>query len=136
MGSTITVFNFGGKPGSLSETQTISTLPKDFSCSSTCAEVQAHPSGKFVYGSNRGHNSIAIFSIDPKTGELTSVGYESTQGKTPRHFAIDPSGKWLLAENQDSNSIVIFSIDSKTGALAPTGQTIELGAPVCLEFVL
>jgi 6-phosphogluconolactonase len=136
MGSTITVFHFGGKHGSFSETQTISTLPKDFSGSSSGAEVTVHPNGRFVYGSNRGHDSIAIFSVDPKTGDLTSVGYQSTQGKTPRHFAIDPSGKWLLAENQDSNNIVIFSIDAKTGFLTPTGETIELGAPVCLEFML
>ena len=135
MGSSITAFHFGAKKGLFSQTQNISTLPKDFSGGNSCAEIQLHPSGKFLYGSNRGHNSIAIFSIDPKTGTLACTGYEATQGKTPRHFAIDPSGQWLLAENQDSNTIVIFHIDSKTGSLTPTGQTIELGAPVCLEFV-
>ena len=135
MASTIATFRFAGKSGMFSETQTISTLPKDFTGNSSCAEVQVHPSGKFVYGSNRGHNSIAIFSVDPRTGDLTSVGHQPTEGKTPRHFAIDPSGKWLLAENQDSDSIATFSIDEKTGMLKSTGQTVEVGAPVCLEFL-
>jgi 6-phosphogluconolactonase len=103
MGSTISVF-YRAK-GTLVESQTVSTLPH-FHGSTTCAEVQVHPSGKFVYGSNRGQNSIAVFAVDEKTGKLTLVEYQSTQGKTPRHFAIDPSGKWLLAENQDSDSIV------------------------------
>jgi 6-phosphogluconolactonase len=96
--------------------------------------VQVHPSGKFVYGSNRGHDSIAVFAINPKGGVLSLVQLQSTCGKTPRHFALDPSGKWLLAENQDSDSIVIFRVDAKTGCLNPTGQTVQIGAPVCLVF--
>ena len=133
MGSTISVF-YRAK-GTLVESQTVSTLPENYHGNTTCAEVQVHPSGKFVYGSNRGHDSIAVFAADTKTGKLTLVGHESTRGKTPRHFAIDPSGKWLLAENQDSDSIVVFRIDQETGKLSPNGKKVEVGAPVCVQFV-
>jgi 6-phosphogluconolactonase len=132
--STIAVFNYH-PTGALYEIQTVSTLPNDFHGNTTCAEIQVHPSGKFVYGSNRGHDSVAVFSADAKTGKLTFVEHQSTQGKTPRHFAIDPTGKWLLAENQDSDSIVIFQIDQKTGKLTPTEDKVEIGAPVCIQFV-
>ena len=94
-----------------------------------------HPNGKFVYGSNRGHDSIAVFSSDEWNGKLTPVQNRSTQGKTPRHFAIDPTGKWLLAENQNSDSVVVFTIDQTTGKLKPTGQTITVDSPVCAVFV-
>ena len=94
-----------------------------------------HPSGKFVYGSNRGHDSIAVFACDQKSGKLSPVEYQPTQGKTPRHFAIDPKGKFLLAENQDSNTVLVFRIDSATGKLGATGEQIEVGAPVCAVFV-
>jgi len=134
MGSSITAFAYASK-GALNEIQTISTLPKDFHGSSTCAEVEVHPSGKFVYGSNRGHDSIAVFAVDAKTGRLTLVEHQSTEGKTPRHFAIDPTGKWLLAENQESDNIVIFRIDQGTGKLSATGEKVEVGAPVCIQFV-
>jgi 6-phosphogluconolactonase len=133
MGSTITVFSRA--KGTLVECQTVSTLPNNFHGNSTCAEVQVHPSGKFVYGSNRGHDSIAVLSVDEKNGKLTFVEHESTQGKTPRHFAIDPTGNWLLAENQDSDSIVIFRIDQKKGKLSATGEKVEVGSPVCIQFV-
>src|SRR6266850_2589599 len=135
MGSSLTVFSFDGKHGLLEEKQTISTLPENFTGESTCAEVQVHPSGKFVYGSNRGADRIVVFGADAKTGKLTLIEHQSTQGKTPRHFAIDPTGQWLLAENQGSNSVVVFSVDEKTGRLKPTGQTLEVPAPVCLQFV-
>jgi 6-phosphogluconolactonase len=134
MDSSMTVFGYDAKRGTLSEVQSLSTLPGEFTGESTCAEVQIHPSGKFVYGSNRGHDSIAIFGVDPKTGMLQVIGYESTRGKTPRHFAIHPAGKWLLAENQDSDSVVVFALDPKTGKLTATGQSVEVGAPVCLVF--
>ena len=99
------------------------------------AEVQVHRSGKFLYGSNRGHNTIVVFRIDQKRGELTPVQHQSTEGKTPRHFALDPTGRWLIAENQDSDSVVVFQIDQQTGRLTPTGQSITVGAPVCAQFV-
>jgi 6-phosphogluconolactonase len=133
MGSSITVFS--RVKGTLVESDTISTLPQNFHGTSTCAEVQVHPSGKFVYGSNRGHDSIAVFSVDEKNGKLSFVEHQSTQGKTPRHFAIDPTGKWLLAENQDSDNIVIFRIDQKSGKLSATGDKLEVGSPVCIQFV-
>jgi 6-phosphogluconolactonase len=94
-----------------------------------------HPSGKWVYGSNRGDNSIAIFSINGKTGELSLSDCQSTRGKTPRHFTLDPSGNWLLAENQDSNDIFVFRVDTHTGRLEPVGERTEVGSPVCLLFL-
>ena len=99
------------------------------------AELQVHPTGKFVYSSNRGDDSIAILSIDEKTGIASYVARQSTQGKTPRHFAVDSTGQWLIAENQDSDNVVVFRIDSRTGLLTPTGQSLSVGSPVCLVFV-
>jgi len=135
---TITVFAYDTANATMTEVQTISTLPPGISATErdSTAEVADHPSGKFVYGSNRGHDSIAVFTVDAKTGKLTLVQNESTQGKTPRHFAIDPSGGWLLAENQNSDSVVVFAIDRASGKLKPTGQTITLGSPVCAAFVV
>lgn len=135
MGSSVTVFDYDAKQGTLKETQTTSTLPDKFDGKSTCAEIAVHPSGKFVYASNRGHDSIAVFKVDGKTGQLSSVEHTLTQGKTPRHFAIDPSGGWLLAENQGSDSVVVFQINKSTGRLKPTGQTVEVGSPVCAVFL-
>ncbi len=135
MGGTITVFRYAAANAALTEVQTISTLPKDFSTNSTCAEIALHPNGKFLYGSNRGHDSIAIFAVDQQTGKLSSIGHQSTLGRTPRHFAIDPTGRWLLAENQASDSVVVFALDPGTGRLNPTGQSITVGAPVCAVFV-
>ena len=135
MASKITAFSWDAARGTLTEVQSISTLPEDFKGSSSTAEVQVHPSGKFVYGSNRGHDSIAAFKVDQKTGKLTSIGNTSTQGKTPRNFGIDPSGKWMIAANQDTNNVVVFKIDTKTGKLTPTGQEYQVGAPVCVKFM-
>ena len=135
MGSSITAFDYDAGGGKLAEVQTLSTLPEDFKAENTCAEVQVHPSGKFVYGSNRGHNSIAIFEVNSGTGKLRAVGHQATGGKTPRHFGLDPSGKWLLAENQDSDSIVVFALDSGGSTLRDIGRRIEVGAPVCIAFV-
>lgn len=134
MALTMTAFSYDAKRGSLTEMQTISTLPGDRTAKGSCAEVEVHPSGKFLYGSNRGHDSIVVFAIDPRTHKLTLVEHQPTRGKTPRHFAVDPTGKWLLAENQNSDSVVVFGIDSATGRLTPTGQSIEVGAPVCIVF--
>src|SRR5439155_16234968 len=120
------------------ELQTVSTLPsgQEVKPSFSTAEVEVHPSGKFVYGSNRGHDSIVVFAIDEGSGKLTYVENQSTKGKTPRHFAIDPSGNYLLAENQDSDNIVVFRIDPMSGRLTPTGQVVGgAGAPVCIKFV-
>ncbi len=135
MGSTVITFAYDAQAGTLRELQTVSTLPKDFKGKNDTAELQVHPSGKFLYGSNRGHDSIAVFAIDPKAGTLTPIEHVSTQGKTPRHFAIDPTGAYLIAANQQSNNMVVFRIDRSTGKLAPTGQVEAAPSPVCLTFV-
>lgn len=137
MALTITLFSYDPAQGTLFEEQTVSTLPADYTATDkdSTAEIAVHPGGKFVYGSNRGHNSIAVFSADPKTGKLTLVQHEPTQGKTPRHFAIDPTGRWLVAENQNSDSVVVFAIDQASSKLTPTGQTLTVPSPVCAVFV-
>lgn len=134
---TVTAFSYDPKTAGLTEVQTLSTLPANYTATErdSGAQILVHPTGKFVYSSNRGHDSIAGFTRDPATGKLTLVQNESTQGKTPRNFAMDPSGRWLLAENQNSDSVVVFAIDAGTGQLKPTGQTITVGAPVCAVFV-
>lgn len=134
---TVTAFQYDAAKGVLTPQQTISTLPEgvtDHKGMST-AEVQVHPSGKFLYGSNRGHHSIAIFSIDLATGKLTAVGHQGQGIKTPRNFGIDPTGNYLLACNQDSDSVIVFRIDQTTGKLEPTGSTVSVGTPVCVKFL-
>jgi 6-phosphogluconolactonase len=134
MTRTVTAFAYDAKRGALQSLQTITTVPDDVTSGST-AEVQVHPSGKFLYGSNRGHDSIAIFKIDADTGKLTAVGHQATQGKTPRNFGIDPTGRYLLAANQGTNTVVVFRIDQETGELKPAGTTIEVPTPVCVKFL-
>jgi len=133
--STLTSFAYEESNGSLKEIQTVSALPEGYKGNSNCADVHVSPNGKFLYGSNRGHNSIVIFAIDEKSGKLTYVGHEPTQGKTPRNFAIDPTGTFLLAANQDTNNIVTFRIDPQSGKLSPTGQIIKVSMPVCIKFM-
>jgi 6-phosphogluconolactonase len=132
--STFTAFAYEGATGTLKEIQSVSTLPEGFKGSSHCADVHVSPSGRFLYGSNRGHDSIVIYAIDEATGRLTFVGHEPTQGKTPRNFAIDPTGTYLLAANQDTDTIVTFRIDPQTGKLSATGHVTEVPAPVCLKL--
>ena len=134
MGATVTAFSYDPANGSLKQVQTISMLPKDFTGPKGAAEIAIDPSCKFLYATNRGHDSLAVFQIDGKKGTLTSVETVPTQGKNPRHFAIDPSGKFLLAENQDTANVVEFRIDGKTGKLTPTGDKLDIGFPVCLVF--
>jgi 6-phosphogluconolactonase len=133
--STVTALAYDAQRGALSEINTLTTLPAGFQGRNSTAECQVHPSGKFVYVSNRGHNSIAIFAVDSSTGRLTSVGHEPTQGRTPRNFGIDPTGTYLLAENQETNNVVVFRIDSETGKLTATGNTAEVPTPVCAKFL-
>ncbi len=132
--STVTVFANDAQ-NTYRSVQRISTLPKDFSGRNDAAEIVVHRNGKFLYASDRGHDSIAIFSIDPAKGTLTFLANVPTGGKEPRHFAIDPSGKYLLAENQFSSNIVVFKINPATGGLTPTGQVVEVPSPVDLTFV-
>jgi 6-phosphogluconolactonase len=134
---TVTVFSRDATSGALTEVQTISTLPagQPAEPSLSTAEVVVHPSGKFLYGSNRGHDSLVVFAIDEKTGKLTLVQHVPTQGSTPRGFGIDPTGRYLLAGNQRSDSVVVFRIDATSGRLTPTGQTLKVGSPVSVVFV-
>ena len=136
MGGTITAFAYNPASGALTEIQTISTLPDNFTGLNACAEVRVHPNGRFLYGSNRGQDSIAVYRIDPAKGTLTFVERERAGIKTPRNFNIDPTGKFCLVANQDGNSVVVFKIDQKTGVLEPTGNKITIGKPVCIRFLL
>jgi len=113
----------------------VPTLPEGYEGESTCADVQVSPGGAFVYGSNRGHDSIVIYRINQRTGRLTTVSHQSTQGKTPRSFGIDPAGRFLLVANQDSDTVVTFQIEPKTGRLLPTGHAIQVPTPVCVKFL-
>ena len=133
--STVTTFTYDSNLGVLESIQTLSTLPERFEGVSHTAEVQVHPSGRFVYGSNRGHDSIAMFKVDDATGKLTSIGHEPTGGKTPRNFGIDPSGRYLIAANQDSDTLVVFRIDPAAGRLQSTGIVINVPAPVCVKMI-
>lgn len=133
--STVTAFKWDAKAGVLTEIQTVSTLPEDYKGNTTTAEVRAHPSGKFLYGSNRGHDSITVFQVDQAKGTLKRTGNVSTQGQVPRNFCIDPTGKWLLAANQNSENVVVFQIDQSTGDLKPTGQQLKIDSCVCVRYV-
>ncbi|MGB8065192.1 MAG: lactonase family protein [Candidatus Sulfotelmatobacter sp.] len=135
LASTVTVFSFDERTGALLRRQTISTLPKGFTGGSDAAEIRIAPSGKFLYASNRRHDSITVFAIDSQIGTLTKIDNTPTQGKIPRSFDIDPTGNFLLAANQKSDNIVVFRIDQETGRLAPTGQKLEVGSPVCVKFM-
>ena len=133
---TVTAFSRDVKTGALTEIQTVSSLPpgveqqKGFST----AEIQLSPSGQFLYGSNRGHNSISVWSVDRASGRITYVANTPTQGKTPRGFGIDPGGDYLIAGNQDSDSVVLFRIDKQRGTLTPAGAPITVGAPVDVKI--
>jgi 6-phosphogluconolactonase len=135
MGHTVTAFSNDEANGRLQVLQTVTTLPKDFTGRNDDAEIQVHPSGKFLYASNRGDDSIAIYAIDQSKGTLTQVAIVHTGGKEPRSFEIDPTGTLLFAENQKSDNIVVFKIDQRTGLVTPTGQVLNVGSPVCLKFV-
>jgi 6-phosphogluconolactonase len=135
MGSLVTALRYDPASGVLKELQTTSTLPKDFAGTNNTAEAEVHPNGRFLYVSNRGHDTIALFAIDASTGMLTFVEHTPTQGKTPRNFAIDPTGSYLFAANQDTDNIVLFRIDQNTGRLTPTGKVLEIDAPVSLVFL-
>jgi 6-phosphogluconolactonase len=137
MACTVTAFACNAAAGRLEALQTISTLPEGVTAARglSTAEVLVHPNGRFLYGSNRGHDSITVFAIDQATGRLGFVQNEPTQGSTPRNFGIDPTGQYLLAANQRSDSVVVFRIDASTGRLTPTGARISVGSPVCVRFV-
>ena len=133
--STLTTFRYNATTGTLTTVDSVSTLPAGFSDVSYCADVHVSPSGKFLYGSNRGHNSIVVFALDTQTGKPTLVEHVSTQGNWPRNFVIDPTGRFLLVANQRSDAVIVFRIDSRTGRLTPSGRTAAVPVPVCLKFL-
>jgi 6-phosphogluconolactonase len=136
MHCTVTGFAYDAEKGELKPQQTITTLPNGFDGKNySTAEVQVHPSGKFLYGSNRGHHSIAVFSIDETTGKLTTVGNQREGIKTPRNFGVDPTGKFVIVANQDGASLVVFKVNQTTGMLEPTGHTGAVSNPVCVKFL-
>ena len=135
MQSAVSAFRYDPAAGELQKLQTISSLPKDFSGHDESAEIQVHPSGKFLYASNRGPDSITVFTIDANKGTLTPVEYVSTRGQSPRSFEIAPNGSLLFAQNEKSDNIVLFRINGRTGRLTPTGKVLEVAQPVCVKFV-
>jgi 6-phosphogluconolactonase len=135
LSSTVTVFAYNSSSGQLQEKQTISTLPAGFKGENTTAEIELDAKGKFLYVSNRGDDSIAVFAVDPHSGKISWVERVPTGGKTPRHFTLDPTGKWLFAANQDSNDITIFHVDPDSGRLTPTPNTLQVATPVSVVFV-
>lgn len=131
---TLTAFAYDGKRGELKELETVSTLPGAFREGYSTAELEFHPTGKFLYGSNRGHDSIVVFAVDPDTGKLTRLQNEPSGGRTPRSFGIDPTGTFLLATNEHSDNVVVFRIDPNTGRLEKT-QSVQTPKPVCVKFL-
>src|SRR5438552_5827075 len=135
MRSAVTAFVYDAGTGALRSLQTVSTLPKEFKGHNDAAEIAVAPSGKFLYGSNRGHDSIAVFAIDARKGTIKPVEYVPTLGTTPRNFSIDPTGTYLFAANQKSDTVTIFRINPATGRLTPTGQSLQVPSPVSVQFV-
>jgi 6-phosphogluconolactonase len=135
MGSSVAVFSYNPVKGSLTSVQTISNLPDGFTGIDNSAEIEVDHSGRFLYASNRGNDSITVFAIDPVKGTLTKVQVVPTQGNIPRNFALDPTGKFLIAANQKSNSLVVFSVDPNDGKLKAAGQMLEVPSPVDILFV-
>jgi 6-phosphogluconolactonase len=133
LNATITAFEYAGD-GKLKAFQTITTLPDDFKEFNSCADIHISADGKYLYGSNRGHNSIAVYKIHPKTGELKLIQHQSVMGEMPRNFAIDPSGKFLLVANQNTDNITVFKRNKKSGKLTYTNQSFKVSMPVCIKF--
>lgn len=135
MSNTLTGFSYDAETGRLTELQTVPTLPAGWTGHSTTAHVAVTPDGRFLYGSNRGHDSLVCYSVDAASGRLTYVGHQLSGGKTPRNFAIDPTGGWLLAAHQDSGNVVVFKLDRTTGKLTPTGTEVKVPKAVCVKFL-
>jgi 6-phosphogluconolactonase len=129
------VFDYDAATGTLRNAQDITTLPDGFRDFSIPADIQVHPSGRFLYASNRGHDSIAMYAVDDSTRQLRSIGFEPTRGEHPRNLAITPDGRLLLAANQDTDTIVAFAIDQATGTLRATGSVTSIPTPTCIAFL-
>jgi 6-phosphogluconolactonase len=135
MGSSVTAFNWDGAKGTLTEFQTITTLPADFKAFNKDAEIIFSPDGKFLYASARGHDAIAVFAVDAATGALSLVQDVPAGGKTPRYYSFDPTGKWIICGHQDSNTAVVFSVDAATGKLTQHGNPIAVPGPICIRYL-
>jgi 6-phosphogluconolactonase len=135
LNSTVTAYRWDGEKGLFAPIQTLSTLPKDFAGVNSVADIHLNAAGKFLYVSNRGHDSLAIFAADEQAGTLEPMGHISSGGQCPRNFALDPSGLFLLAANQNSNNLVIFRIQADTGQLTPTAQSVSIPQPVCVKII-
>jgi 6-phosphogluconolactonase len=135
LNSTISSCQYDENTGVLSGIMNVSTLPEDFDGNNSCADIHVSDDGRFLYGSNRGHDSIVVFEIDQDSGALDYVSHHSVLGKTPRNFMIDPSGRFVLVANQNSNNIVVFKRDKSTGQLSETGTEVEVSKPVCLKMM-
>jgi 6-phosphogluconolactonase len=135
LSSTVTVFNLENSSGKLTPIQTISTIPEDYNGTNYCADIHIHPSGSYLYGSNRGHNSLAIFKIDTETGKLSIIGHKSTYGEWPRNFLIDPAGEYIFVANQNTDNIVLFTVTQDTGLLEKIDSEIQVPKPVCLKIL-
>ncbi|MCC6512089.1 MAG: lactonase family protein [Pirellulaceae bacterium] len=134
LGNSLTAARWDAESGTFTALNTVSTLPNGVAVHNTTAEVLVHPQGRFVYGSNRGHDSLAIFEFNTETGKLSALGHVGSGGKTPRNFRLDPTGNFLLAANQDSDSIVVFRIDDQTGQLTQLHSSLQVGSPCCIKF--
>ncbi|WP_151734723.1 lactonase family protein ['Paenibacillus yunnanensis' Narsing Rao et al. 2020] len=134
--STVTSFRYDSETGELKTLATVSTLPEGYSGDNSCAEIAISEDGRFLYGSNRGHDSIVVYAVGPEAEELTPVEYVATRGGHPRHFALLPGGDFLVAANRDGNNLVVFSVDRESGRLTFTGNTAETGKPVCVKPVI
>lgn len=134
MGNEVMAFNWDGGKGSLSRFQSVKTLAEDFSGPNTAAEIAIHANGKYLYASNRGEDSVVVYAIDEKSGELSFRQRVPSRGKTPRYFTFDPSNKWLIVSNQESASVVVFSVNPRTGELAPAGQPVTVNKPMAVVF--
>jgi 6-phosphogluconolactonase (cycloisomerase 2 family) len=132
--STVTAYRFDVATGALAPFQIVSSLPDTFTGNSRASEIGVSPDGRFVYASNRGYDSIAIFAVDPQTRRLSPVGWQESDGRTPRFFAVDPAGRFLFAANEDSDAIVSFAIDRQNGMLQRSGEPVRIGSPVCVLF--
>ena len=136
LSSTLTAFAYDAGAGSLRDLQTVSTLPSGFTGANSTAEVAVSPDGRFLYGSNRGHDSLAVFAVEGATGKLSLVGHVPTRGRHPRHFEIDPTGAYLIAANRDSDNLAVFRLDRQTGKLEPVGEPVRVPRPVCVRMRL
>ena len=135
LASTVSSFRYDAETGDMTLMATVSTLPDDFTDRNSTAEIRVHPNGRYLYASNRGHHSLALFAIDESTGAVERKANFSTQGETPRCFAIAPGGRYLLAANQGTNNVVVFEVNESTGELSGTGRTLSVGMPVCVDYL-